>query len=66
MNQLAGFLLGLVFGSEDGGSALVRNITGLLSVCLCSVSPEDRSVHNHRCEDLKSILEEQELYLRTK
>jgi hypothetical protein len=40
------FLLGLSFDSEDGGDMFLRNIGRL--------SREDSTLHNHRCENLKS------------
>jgi hypothetical protein len=44
-----GFLLGLIFDPEDERDMFLRKV-GSHSVTI----PEDRSFHNHRCENLKS------------
>jgi hypothetical protein len=43
----AGFLLGVLLEAEDGGSVFLRNVGRYI--------PEDRTLHYHRCENLKSF-----------
>jgi hypothetical protein len=45
----AGFLLGFLLSTEDGGDKYFRNICWLLQ-------HYDRTLPNHRCENLKSFL----------
>jgi hypothetical protein len=49
----AGFLLGLFFDTEDGGDMFLRNV-GWLPADYMVLYPEDSTLHNHRCENLKS------------
>jgi hypothetical protein len=48
----AGYLLGLLSDSEDGGNMFLRNV-GLHSATTRRYIPEN-SIINHRCENLKS------------
>jgi hypothetical protein len=45
----AGFLLGLFFYSEDGSDVLLRYVSWLSTI----YTAEDRTFHNHRCENLE-------------
>jgi hypothetical protein len=47
------FLLGLFFDHEDGGDMFLRNIFDFQRTTR-SYIPEDRTLHKHRCENLKS------------
>jgi hypothetical protein len=49
----AGYLLGLFFYPEDGGDMLLRNVDSL-STDYIELYPEERALHNHRCENLES------------
>jgi hypothetical protein len=49
----AGFLFGLLFDSEDGGDMSLRNVVWLQQTTQRYL-PEDRTVHNHLCENPKS------------
>jgi hypothetical protein len=49
-----GVLLRLLFDPVDGGDVFLRNVC-LLSPDYTAI-PEDRSFHNHRCENLKSYV----------
>jgi hypothetical protein len=46
----AGFLLGLIFHHVDGGDIFLRNV-GLLSMDYTVSYPEERTLHNHCCEN---------------
>jgi hypothetical protein len=46
-------LLGLFFDPEDGGDMFLRN-KDWLSTTKRRYIPEDGTLHNHRCENLKS------------
>jgi hypothetical protein len=45
--------LGLFFGPEDGRDMFLRNV-GYLSTDCTALYPEDRTLHNHSCQNLKS------------
>jgi hypothetical protein len=49
-----GFLLGLFFNPEDGGDMFLRNVGWLSTDYTARYIPEDRTLHEHRCENLKS------------
>jgi hypothetical protein len=49
-----GLLHALAFGPEDGGDMLARNVGWLLWTTL-PYTPEDGSLHDHCCEDLKTL-----------
>jgi hypothetical protein len=44
------YLIELIFGTEDGGSTLLRNVCKFPSDCM------ESHLHNHRCENSKSNL----------
>jgi hypothetical protein len=48
----AGFLLGLLFNSEDEGNIFLQNV--YFHQTTRRYIPEDRTLHNHHCENLKS------------
>jgi hypothetical protein len=47
------FSLHLFFDIEDGGDMFLRNV-GWLSTAYSALYPRDRTLHNHRSENLKS------------
>jgi hypothetical protein len=46
-------LLGLLFKPEDTDDMFLRNVDWLSTTAWCYI-PEDRTLHNHRCENIKS------------
>jgi hypothetical protein len=48
----AGLLLGLFDDPEDEDDVFLQNIGYFQQATLCYI-PEDRSVHNHHCENRK-------------
>jgi hypothetical protein len=44
------------FDPEDGRDMFLRNV-GFLSTDYTGYIPEDRSLHNHRCENVKKLAE---------
>jgi hypothetical protein len=52
----AGFLLGLFLDLEDGGDIFFRNVCYFQRTTRRYIQ-EDRTLHDHRCEDLKSYTE---------
>jgi hypothetical protein len=51
----SGFLLGLFFDIEDGSNMFLRNVGWLLTTRRRYI-PEEITLHNHRCENLKSYI----------
>jgi hypothetical protein len=51
----ANSLLGFFFGPEDGGDMLSENSVDIQQTLLRYI-PEDRTLHNHRCDNLKSYI----------
>jgi hypothetical protein len=49
----AGFLLDSLFDPEDRGDMFLRNV-GSFSTGYTTLYPRDITIHNHRCENLKS------------
>jgi hypothetical protein len=52
----AGFLLGLLINLSDGGDMFLRNVAWLSMNSTQPYNPEVRTLHNHRCEKLKSYI----------
>jgi hypothetical protein len=49
----AGFCIGLFFNPEDGGNIFLRKVGFDFAQTTRRYIPEDRTLHNHRCENLK-------------
>jgi hypothetical protein len=49
-----GFLPGLFFGPEAGGDIFLRNVVDFQQTTQHYI-PEDNTLHNHRCENLKLL-----------
>jgi hypothetical protein len=47
-----GYLLGLLFDLEEGGDTFLLNTPGCLRT-MRNYNPEYRTLHSHRCENLR-------------
>jgi hypothetical protein len=53
----AGYLFVLFFDPEDGGYIFLEMAVDFQQCTQCYI-PEDRTVHNHHCENLKSLVDQ--------
>jgi hypothetical protein len=50
-------MFGLFFDPEDGGGLFLQNVGWLSTNYMAWHIPEDRTLHNHHSENLKSYIE---------